>query len=67
MNKQKEEFIREEDWNKEYLYDYNAAIDTLERFSEEEIFYSQNEAFKYDDFVRMKFSKTVKIKGKIYA
>ncbi len=67
MNTQKEEFIREEDWNKEYLYDYNAAIDTLERFSEEEIFYSQNEAFKYDDFVRMKFSKTVKIKGKIYA
>lgn len=63
MDNQREEFLRNQDWEKEYLIDYEAAKDTLSYFTEDEIIYSEKEAYKHDDFVKIKFIKTVKIKG----
>lgn len=63
LNQQREEFLRSQDWEKEYLLDYDAANDTLSRFTEDEIIYSEKEAYKHDNFVKIKFSRTVKIKG----
>lgn len=63
LDEQREDFLRNQDWEKEYLIDYQAAEDTLSRFTEDEIRYSKKEAYKYNNFVRIKFARTVKIKG----
>lgn len=63
MDNQRKEFLRNEDWEKEYFIDYKAAEDTISHFKEAEIDFSKKEAYKHDNFVRMKFSRTVKIKG----
>lgn len=63
LDKEKEKFIRIEDWNKEYLEDYEAANDVLSRFPEDDIIYCNKEAYKYDNFVKMKFFKTIKTTG----
>lgn len=63
LNKEREKFIRIEDWNKEYLEDYEAANDVLSRFPEDDIIYCNKEAYKYDNFVKMKFLKTIKTTG----
>lgn len=69
MDEQKEEFLREQDWEKEYLVDYLSAEDTVKHFTTEESEHSKKEAHKHKDFVRiqLKFKKTVKIKESRHA
>lgn len=50
-------------WEKEYLADYLAAKDTVTYFSSSDIDYCRKESHRYDNFVKMKFSKTAKEKG----
>lgn len=63
MKKQKDDFIRETDWEKEYLIDYEAAMDTVSYFTEDEKEYALNNAYKHAAFIQMKFSKIIKTKG----
>lgn len=58
---QKIEFYRVIDWEKEFQIDYEAAIDTIKSFTEEEKIYSQENSFKYKDFVKMTFKKISKV------
>lgn len=67
MEEQKEDFLREKDWEKEFKMDYDAAKDAVSHFTEEEKAYCHKEKFKHKEFIRMKFSKTVKSKGLQYA
>ncbi len=61
MEKQKDEFINEEHWSKEYLYDYEAAIDTIKYFNKDEKKYCEKEKHKHFEFVKMILKRTVKI------
>lgn len=63
----KEEFLRDADWEKEFKLDHYAAKDAVSHFTEEEKAYCNKEKFKHKEFIRMKFSKTVKTKGLQYA
>lgn len=65
MEQQQELFLRIEDWEKEYLPDYEAATSTLEGFNESEIQFSTQNAHRYVDVVKMKFAKKVKPTKKI--
>ncbi|TLP40434.1 hypothetical protein [Arcobacter arenosus] len=64
MEKQKDEFINEEHWGKEYLHDYKAATDTLKYFNEDEKRFCEKEKYKHFEFVKMILKRTVKI-GKL--
>lgn len=61
MLKQKGEFIKEDHWEKEYLYDYNAAIDTIKYFTEKEKEFSKKMMNKHHEFVKMVYRKKVKL------
>ncbi|UTJ07104.1 hypothetical protein [Arcobacter roscoffensis] len=63
MDEQRNDFVREQDWEKEYFIDYQSAQNTITHFTQEEIDFSKKEADKYNNFVKMKFSRTVKLKG----
>lgn len=62
MEKQKSIFIRVSDWEKEYLLDYYAAMSVFNDFSDEEKVYIKANYLEYEDIVKMKFKKKVKIK-----
>lgn len=64
MEEQQEKFFRIEDWEKEYLLDYEAAISVLEGFNENEIKSAIENSHSYADVVKMKFSKKVKLTKK---
>lgn len=61
MEKQKDEFINEEHWSKEYLYDYEAAIDTIKYFTKDEKKLCEKEKHKHFEFVRMILKRTIKV------
>lgn len=61
MEKQKDEFINEDHWSKEYLYDYKAAIDTIKYFTKDEQKLCEKEKHKHFEFVRMILKRTVKV------
>ena len=61
MQEMQEDFMRQQDWEKEYLIDYNAAQDTVSHFTNEEKQYCVSEKHKHVGFVKMKFKKTVKL------
>ncbi len=63
MQEMQEDFMRQQDWEKEYLIDYNAAQDTVSHFTNEEKQYCVSEKHKHVGFVKMKFKKTVKTIG----
>ena len=67
MDNRKEDFIREQDWEKEYLIDYQSAKDTIKNFTKEENDFCISERYKHLNFVQIKFSKTYKAKGEIHA
>jgi len=67
MQDLKSEFIREVDWEKEYLVDYQAAKNTISFFTEEENEFCLKERYKHMSFIKMKFTRTSKIKGSQYA
>jgi len=67
LEKQKDDFLRVQDWEKEYLIDYQSAKDTFERFTDQEMEYCKKVSYKYDNFVNIKFSRMTKIKGDKYA
>ena len=62
MKNQQDEFINEEHWEKEYLHDYNAAINTISYFTEEEKKFCDNEMYKHKDFVKIVLKRSVKVK-----
>jgi hypothetical protein len=62
MKEQLDEFINEEHWEKEYLDDYNAAVDTIKYFTQDEKLYCKNEMTKHKEFVKMIFKRTTKRK-----
>jgi len=64
MEEQKSEFIRIEDWEKEYLVDYLSAKSTLECFTEEELKYAQENAYKHIGIMRKRFKSRLKINKK---
>ena len=66
MKRQKEYFIREVDWEKEYLIDYDAAKDTVSYFTEDEQKYAKKNAYKHTGFIQMKFPRTIKEKRLSY-
>jgi len=63
MEGQRDNFIRESDWEKEYLIEKDAAEDTVSYFTEDEKKYAINNAYKHASFIQMKFSKIIKTKG----
>lgn len=67
MEKQKEEFINEEHWAKEYLHDYDAAIDTIKYFTKDEKELCEKDKYKHFEFVRMILKRTIKAKRVISA
>ncbi|MCG3684520.1 hypothetical protein [Aliarcobacter butzleri] len=62
MEKEKNTFIRVTDWEEEYLLDYYAAMSVFNDFSDEEKQYIKENYFEYEDIVKMRFKKKVKIK-----
>ncbi|WP_375724638.1 hypothetical protein LXN10_04040 [Arcobacter sp. KX21116] len=62
MENQKEIFFRIEDWEKEYKLDNECAKDTISKFNDEMKNYCEKEFYKHNDFIKMKFQRTVKIK-----
>jgi len=67
MEEEKENFIRENDWEKEYLVDYESALNTIGYFTKEEIIFCKEKAHLHKSFVRMKFPRIIKIKDQNYA
>lgn len=67
IEKQKEDFIREKDWEKEYGIDYQSAKSTIKHFTDEEKSHCLEEKHKHSGFVRMNFSRTYKAKGEKHA
>lgn len=63
MNKQKDDFINEEHWGKEYSIDYAAAIDTIKYFTEDEKRFCEKEMIKHKEFVKLILKRKVKVKG----
>lgn len=63
MTKEKEEYIRESDWEKEYLIDYESAINVFSDFTSVESEFSKNNAYKYESFVQRRFYKNFKLKN----
>mgnify|MGYP003423568476 CR=1 FL=1 len=57
----KEDFLRIEDWEKEYYYDYTACQEVLRSFTNEELIEAERKSNKYDSFVRYKFPKKTKV------
>ena len=57
----KEDFLRIEDWEKEYYYDYTACQEVLRSFTNEELIEAERKSNKYDSFVRYKFTKKTKV------
>jgi len=62
IEEQKNNFISENDWSKEYQIDYSAAINTISGFTEEEQSFCEKESSKHRDFVSLKFTSIVKLK-----
>jgi len=62
MKIQKEDFIREVDWEKEYLLDYDAAKDTVSYFTKEEQQDAKKNAYRHAGFIQMKFPRIIKEK-----
>lgn len=63
MENEKEKFFRIEDWEKEYKLDYECAKDTICKFNDEIKNYCEKEFYKYNDFIKMKFFRTVKTRN----
>lgn len=62
IENEKENFFRIQDWEKEYLIDYQSAVDTISKFDDETRNYCKKEFYKYADFIKMKFQRIVKLK-----
>ena len=62
LEEMKEEFISIKDWEKEYLIDYNSAINTISHFTDEEKRYSEENAYKHREFVKLRFNRIIKVK-----
>lgn len=62
IENEKENFFRIQDWEKEYLIDYQSAEDTISKFNDEMKSYCKKEFHKHTDFIKMKFQRIVKIK-----
>lgn len=67
MEKQREEYIQQKDWEKEYLNDFLSAKDTIKYFTNDENIFCESEAYKHREFVKIKFSNVIKLSGKTYA
>ena len=60
LTRQKEDFIREVDWEKEYLVDCDAAKDTVSYFTKDEQIEAKKNAYKHIGFIQMKFPRIIK-------
>lgn len=67
MEEEDDEYIREMDWEKEYLYDYECAKNVFSGFTLEEKDYSKNNAFKHKTFIKRRFHKKFIIRKDNYA
>lgn len=61
MEEEKAIFLSEADWEKEYLIDYQAALNTIENFTTLEKEYALQEMKHYSAFVSKKFQRIRKI------
>ncbi|AOO64165.1 hypothetical protein [Sulfurospirillum halorespirans] len=61
MEEEKEIFLSEADWEKEYLIDYQAALNTIENFTTFEKEYALQEMRHYSTFVSKKFQRIRKL------
>lgn len=61
MEEEKEEFISQKDWEKEYLYDYHAAKVVFNGFTEEEKEFCKENYKDYMNIVKLKFKDKVKL------
>lgn len=61
MEKQKEDFINEDHWDKEYGFDYSAATDTIKYFTNDEKKFCKLEMINHIEFVKLVLKRTVKI------
>lgn len=62
MDKEKDKFFRIQDWEKEYLIDYQSACDTINYFENDEKDFCKNEFKKYSNFIQMRFQRVLKVK-----
>lgn len=52
MEKEKDQFMRNRDWEKEYLVDYESAVNVFSGFSSDQKKYSNDQASRYMLFIR---------------
>lgn len=61
LKNQRDEFVRDSDWEKEYLVDKESAEDTVSRLTEVEKKYAIENSYKHENFVKMRFAKVTKM------
>ncbi|PHR72797.1 MAG: hypothetical protein COA66_05960 [Arcobacter sp.] len=60
MDEERENFLTEHDWEKEYLLDYHAAKVVVDGFTEEEKKYCEQNYHDYQNIVKLRFRKKSK-------
>ncbi|UPT78164.1 hypothetical protein MN086_03225 [Sulfurovum sp. XGS-02] len=63
MEEEYENYFSYADWEKEYSMDYMAAVNTFGGFTFHEKNYSEENAYKHEEFVKRKFKRKMKIRA----